>query len=145
MRRSGPFCVIMAIIVEFQQFHGEENFVICVIRTLGNEILLLSSIILTQWQNVDRILLLNSYCVRGVLQFPSLIQTVSHNVVSSTPCKLQYMGLELTSLVVISTDCTGSCKSNYHTITTTTAPNNLAYYFLYSIQHYVIQFVSDLR
>ena len=28
--------------------------------------------------------------------------------------------LEPTPLVVISTDCTGSCKSNYHTITTTT-------------------------
>ena len=26
------------------------------------------------------------------------------------------------TLVVICTDCTGSCKSNYHTITTTTAP-----------------------
>ena len=26
-------------------------------------------------------------------------------------------------LVVIGTDCTGSCKSNYHTITTTTAPD----------------------
>jgi len=25
------------------------------------------------------------------------------------------------TLVVIGTDCTGSCKSNYHTITTTTA------------------------
>jgi dethiobiotin synthetase len=31
-------------------------------------------------------------------------------------------GLELTTLVVIGIDCTGSCKSNYHTITTTTAP-----------------------
>jgi hypothetical protein len=29
-------------------------------------------------------------------------------------------GFELTTLVVIDTDCTGSCKSNYHTITTTT-------------------------
>jgi len=28
----------------------------------------------------------------------------------------------LTHNVVIDTDCTGSCKSNYHTITTTTAP-----------------------
>jgi hypothetical protein len=27
-----------------------------------------------------------------------------------------------TTLVVIGTDCTGCCKSNYHTITTTTAP-----------------------
>jgi len=26
------------------------------------------------------------------------------------------MGFELTTLVVIGTDCTGSCKSNYHTI-----------------------------
>jgi hypothetical protein len=38
-------------------------------------------------------------------------QTLSHNVVSSTPCH------ELITLVVIGTDCTGSCKSNYHMIT----------------------------
>ena len=30
------------------------------------------------------------------------------------------MGFELTTLVVIGTDCIGSCKSNYHTITATT-------------------------
>jgi len=29
---------------------------------------------------------------------------------------------ELTTSVVIDTDCIGSCKSNYHTITATTAP-----------------------
>jgi hypothetical protein len=29
-------------------------------------------------------------------------------------------GFELTTLVVIGTDYTGSCKSNYHAITTTT-------------------------
>jgi hypothetical protein len=29
---------------------------------------------------------------------------------------------ELTTSVVIGTDCIGSCKSNYHTITATTAP-----------------------
>ena len=34
---------------------------------------------------------------------------------------------EFTKSGVIGTDCIGSCKSNYHTITTTTAPN----YFLY--------------
>ena len=32
------------------------------------------------------------------------------------------MGFELTTLVVIGTVCIGSCKSNYHIITTTTAP-----------------------
>ena len=45
-------------------------------------------------------------------------QTLSHNVVSSTP----WMGFKLTTLVVIGTDYTGSCKSNNHTITTTMAP-----------------------
>ena len=40
-------------------------------------------------------------------------------VVSSTS---QHAGFELTALVVICTDYTGSCKSTYHTITATTAP-----------------------
>jgi len=35
---------------------------------------------------------------------------------------LVWVGFELTTLVVIGTDCIGSYKSNYHTITTTTAP-----------------------
>jgi len=32
-------------------------------------------------------------------------------------------GFELTTIVVISTDCIGSYKSNYHRITSTTAPS----------------------
>ena len=35
---------------------------------------------------------------------------------------LAWAGLKLTTLVVIGTDCIGSYKSNYHTITTTTNP-----------------------
>ena len=38
-----------------------------------------------------------------------------------------WTGFKLTTLVVIGTDCTGSCKSNYHTITTTTAPHFLGF------------------
>ena len=34
-----------------------------------------------------------------------------------------WAGFELTTLVMIGTDCTASCKSNYHAITTTTAPS----------------------
>ena len=33
------------------------------------------------------------------------------------------MGFKLTTLMVTGTDCTGSCKSNYHMIMTMTAPN----------------------
>ena len=49
-------------------------------------------------------------------------QTLSHNVVSSTPRHERDLNSQLT-LVVIGTDCTGSCKSNYHMIMTTTAPH----------------------
>jgi hypothetical protein len=35
---------------------------------------------------------------------------------------LTWEGFELTTLVIIGTDCTGSWKANYHTITTTTTP-----------------------
>ena len=35
---------------------------------------------------------------------------------------LALVGFELTTLVVIGIDCVGSCKFNYHTIMTTTAP-----------------------
>ena len=42
-------------------------------------------------------------------------QTLSHNVVSRTPL---LAGCELTTLVVIGTDCIGSCKPNYLTIMT---------------------------
>jgi hypothetical protein len=35
---------------------------------------------------------------------------------------LYQTGFELTALVVIDTDCTGSCKSNYHMIMTTLVP-----------------------
>ena len=35
-------------------------------------------------------------------------------------------GFELTNVVVIITDCTGSCKSKYHTITTTTKYSTLS-------------------
>ena len=37
--------------------------------------------------------------------------------------KYTLTGFELTTLVVIGIDCTGSCKSNYHLIMTTTAPS----------------------
>jgi hypothetical protein len=52
-----------------------------------------------------------------------------------------WAGYVVTTLVVMSTNCIGSCKSNYHMITTTTAhvqlgPNRL-FIFLYSIILYI--------
>ena len=44
----------------------------------------------------------------------SNLQILSHNVVSSTPRHERL--IKLTTLVVIASDCIGSCRSNYHTI-----------------------------
>ena len=41
-----------------------------------------------------------------------------HIMLYTTP----WSRFELTTVVVIGTDCIGSCKSNYHTISTRTAP-----------------------
>ena len=41
-------------------------------------------------------------------------------------------GFELKPLVVIGTNCTGSCKSNYHTTRTTTAPGVFRIKLVYS-------------
>jgi len=46
-------------------------------------------------------------------------QTLSHNVVYQV--HLVWTGFELTTSVVIETDCIGSCKSYYHMIATMTA------------------------
>ena len=43
-------------------------------------------------------------------------KSLSHNVVSSTPPHEHKC--EFTTLVLTGNDCTGSCKSIYHTITT---------------------------
>ena len=59
-------------------------------------------------------------------------QALSHNVVSSTSCHER--GFELTTLVVIGTDCTGSCKFNYHNITYTTTPYSRREQVKYNIQ-----------
>ena len=44
---------------------------------------------------------------------------------------LTWAGFKLTMLVVIGTDCIGSYKSNYHKITTTTAPKTLLQNYLF--------------
>ena len=61
------------------------------------------------------VLLVNETIVPGENHWPAANHwpNCSHGLVLSTPRD------ELTTLVVIDTDCTGSSKSNYHTVTTT--------------------------
>jgi hypothetical protein len=44
---------------------------------------------------------------------------------------LARVGFELATLVVIGTDCTGSCKSNYRTIMTMTTPWTMTFMIIY--------------
>ena len=71
-------------------------------------------------------LLVEETGVRGENHWPVARhwQTLSHNVVSNTPRhdRGSWSGFELTMLVLIDTNCTCICKSDYHAITTTTTP-----------------------
>ena len=50
------------------------------------------------------------------------------------------MGFELTTLVVIGTDCTGSCEFNYHAIRT---PLNTEVMSLFVVLHLTLKVVSS--
>jgi hypothetical protein len=50
---------------------------------------------------------------------------------------------ELTTSIVIDTDCIGSCKSNNHTITTTTAPLVISLYFSEHLTYLIFNIISN--
>ena len=54
---------------------------------------------------------------------------------------LAWAVFKLTTLVVIDTDCIGSCKSNCHTITTMKAPSQYLVGALYNV-NYVVQYIN---
>ena len=63
-------------------------------------------------------------------------QTLSHNVVSSTPH--HEPGFELTTFVVIGTDCIGSYKSNNNMITTMTTPCTIIWLLLHQYEEFIL-------
>jgi len=61
----------------------------------------------------------------GIPDYPEkaiALSQVTDNHIMLYRVHIAWAGFELTTLVVIGTDYIGSCKSNYDTITTTTAP-----------------------
>jgi hypothetical protein len=96
---------------------------------------------------------INTY--RGTQRKPPTCRKSLTNLI--TWCCIEYTspwaGFELTTLVMIGTDCIGDCISNYHAITATTAvpittkvvSSNPAHGELYLIQLFVIKFTSGLH
>jgi hypothetical protein len=71
---------------------------------------------------INRLSLFWSYSRWGSIRF--LIVIILYRVhLAMNEYTSPWTGFRLTTLVVMGTDCTGSCKSNYHTITTTTTPS----------------------
>ena len=66
-----------------------------------------------------------SFICRGVpgKKRPNCCKSLKNLNIMLYPVHLSWAGFELTSWVVILTDCSGSCKSNYGTSTTTSIPN----------------------
>jgi hypothetical protein len=65
---------------------------------------------------------------RSVLLYPEKttdLSQVTDKLYHIMMCTSPWAGFELTTSMVIGTDYIGSLKSNYHTMTTTTAPGNL--------------------
>ena len=94
-------------------FYRGVSFFFMVLNTTFNNISVIS------WQSV---LLVEETGVLRENHWPvaSHWQTLPHNVVSKTHRHEQDSNSQL--IVVIGTDCVGSCESNYHTITITTPP-----------------------
>jgi hypothetical protein len=53
------------------------------------------------------------------IDLPQVTDKLYHIMLYTLP----WSRFELTTTVVIDTDCIGSCKSNYHAITATTVPD----------------------
>ena len=69
------------------------------------------------------ILLVEETVVPGVNYQPALTNFISYCCI-----EFSWAWFELITLVVIGTDCIGSCKSNYHTIMSTTTPQAFIFF-----------------
>jgi len=67
--------------------------------------------------NIFLVIYWRSVLLPRISEYPEKTTDLLYGVHLAMSC------FELTTLVVIYTDCMGSCKSYYHVITTTTAPN----------------------
>ena len=81
-----------------------------------------SNISVISWQSV---LLVEEIRVHGKTTNLSQIADKLYHKMIFIKYTTSWVGFELTTLVVIGTDSTGSCKSNYNIITATTAPKNI--------------------
>jgi hypothetical protein len=61
---------------------------------------------------------------------PTCCKSLNKFIKCCTEYTLSWAWFELTTLVAIGTDCTVSCKSKYHTITTVTVPRPIGSIYL---------------
>jgi hypothetical protein len=81
-----------------------------------------------------------TFCSRRTRWKPSACRKSLTHFYHIMLCTSPWARFELTTSVVIGTDCIGSCKSNYHTITVTTAPYiNMQQFSVRKFKKYISQ------
>ena len=91
------------------------GFRVMVFKATFNNISAISSVLLAQ----------ETEYLEKTTELPQVTDKIYH--IMLYPVHPTLAGFELTMLLMIGTDCIGSKKSNYHMITTTTAPVNVMY------------------
>ena len=108
------FCLICLFFIVFFSFILNINF------SCSQTERLRTMVFNDTFNNISAISWWSVLLVEETINLPQVTVQLYHKMLYQV--YLTMSGFELTMLVVIGTDCIGSCKSNYHMITTMKAP-----------------------
>ena len=126
------FCLICLFFIVFFSFILNINF------SCSQTERLRTMVFNDTFNNISAISWWSVLLVEETINLPQVTVQLYHKMLYQV--YLTMSGFELTMLVVIGTDCIGSCKSNYHMITTMKAPQQTKIKVIKCLQQYMYIF-----